>query len=109
MKLLHLLGDEAAGPGGVTRASFVNCALRESSVSLCKGNYLPYPASVGMLARSTGASFRAGLSVPMYENVEYYCVFFAGVFPSVGLCPLSSDLMHWCGLPSLNAVVWWVW
>jgi hypothetical protein len=26
MKLLHLLGDEAAGPGGVMRASFVNGA-----------------------------------------------------------------------------------
>jgi hypothetical protein len=32
MKLLHLLGDEAASLGGVTRASFVNCALRELSV-----------------------------------------------------------------------------
>jgi hypothetical protein len=36
MKLLHLLGDEAAGPGGVTRASFVNDALRELSVGLCR-------------------------------------------------------------------------
>jgi hypothetical protein len=35
MKLLHLLRDEAAGPGGVMRASFVNGALRELSVGLC--------------------------------------------------------------------------
>jgi hypothetical protein len=35
MKLLHLLGDEAASPRGVTRASFVNGALRELSVGLC--------------------------------------------------------------------------
>jgi hypothetical protein len=39
MKLLHLLGDGAAGPGGVTRASFVNGALRELSVGLCRGNF----------------------------------------------------------------------
>jgi hypothetical protein len=34
MKLLHALGDEAAGPGGVTRASFVAGGLREISVGL---------------------------------------------------------------------------
>jgi hypothetical protein len=34
MKLLHALGDEAAGPGGVHRASFVAGALRELSVGL---------------------------------------------------------------------------
>jgi hypothetical protein len=70
MDLLHKLGDEAAGPGGVTRASFVAGALRELSVGLCRGNFLLYRASVGMLARSGGASFRAGLSVPTDECVE---------------------------------------
>jgi hypothetical protein len=30
MKLLHSLGNEAAGPGGVTQALFVNGALSES-------------------------------------------------------------------------------
>jgi hypothetical protein len=34
MKLLHLLGDEAAGPGGVSQASVVHGALRELSVGL---------------------------------------------------------------------------
>jgi hypothetical protein len=71
MKLLHSLGDEAAGPGGVTRASFVNGALRELSVGLCRGNFFAYRASVGMLARSSGASFRAGMRVPTDESVEY--------------------------------------
>jgi hypothetical protein len=33
MKLLHTLGEEAAGPGGVSRASFVGGALREVSVN----------------------------------------------------------------------------
>jgi hypothetical protein len=70
MNLLHSLGDEAAGPGGVTRAEFVNCALRELSVGLCCGNFLSDRASVGMLARSSGASFQAGLSVPTDECME---------------------------------------
>jgi hypothetical protein len=70
MKLLHVLGDEAAGLGGVTRATFVNGALRELSVGLCRGNFFAYRASVGMLARSSGASFQAGMRVPTDECVE---------------------------------------
>jgi hypothetical protein len=70
MKLLPLLGIEAASPGSVKRASFVNCSPRELRVGLCMGNFLSHPASVGMLARSRGASFRAGLSVPTDECVE---------------------------------------
>jgi hypothetical protein len=66
MKLLHSLGDDAAGPGSVTRtrASFVNGALRELSVGICWCNFLSYRASVGMLARPSGASFQDGLRVP---------------------------------------------
>jgi hypothetical protein len=64
MKLLHVLGDKAAGAGGVTRASFVHGALRKLSVGLCRGS------SVGMLARWSGASYRAGLSVPTGECME---------------------------------------
>jgi hypothetical protein len=48
MKHLHSLGDEAPGPGGVTRASSVNGTVRELSVGLCRGNFLSYRASVGM-------------------------------------------------------------
>jgi hypothetical protein len=51
-----------AGPGVVTLTSFVNGALRELIVGLCRDNVLSYGASVGMLARSCGASFRADLS-----------------------------------------------
>jgi hypothetical protein len=65
MKLLHLLGDESAGPGVVTRASFVNGALRELSVGLCRGNFFAYRAS-----RSSGDSFQAGMRVPTDERVE---------------------------------------
>jgi hypothetical protein len=69
MTLLHSLGDEAAGPGGVSRASFLAGALRDLSVGLIRGNFLLYRASVDMLARSSGSSFRAGLSVPTDEHV----------------------------------------
>jgi hypothetical protein len=64
MNLLHQLGDEAAGSGGVTRATFVSGALRELSVGLVKGNFWLYRASAGMLARASGSSFRPGLSQP---------------------------------------------
>jgi hypothetical protein len=68
MKLLHALGDEAAGPGGVTRASFVAGALREISVGLCRGNFSMYCAWLGMFAYSSGTGFRAGMSVPTDEH-----------------------------------------
>jgi hypothetical protein len=67
MKLLHDLGDEVAGPGGVTRASSVAGALRELSVGLIRGNYFMYRACVGALARVTGQSFRTGMTVPTDE------------------------------------------
>jgi hypothetical protein len=60
MKLLHQLGDEAVGPGGVTQASFVVGSLRELSVGLCRGNFFIYRASGGMLAWVSGGGFRAG-------------------------------------------------
>jgi hypothetical protein len=67
MKLLHSLGEEAAGPGSVSRASFVAGALRELSVGLIWGNFLFCRASVGILARSSKSSFWAGLCVPTDE------------------------------------------
>jgi hypothetical protein len=68
-KYIYIL-DEAAVPGSATQASFVNGALRELSVDLCMDNFLSYRASVCLLARSSGASFRAGVSVPTDECVE---------------------------------------
>jgi hypothetical protein len=66
MKLLHPLGGETAGPGGVMRASFVAGALREISVGLCRGNFFMYRACLG--AKSSGTGFRAGMSVPTDEH-----------------------------------------
>jgi hypothetical protein len=68
MKLLYALGDEADGPGGVTRASFVAGALREISDGLCRGNFFMYHACLGMFAMSSGTGFRAGMSVPTDEH-----------------------------------------
>jgi hypothetical protein len=70
MKLLHDLGEEAASPGGVSRSSFVAGALRELSVGLCRGNLMAYRASLGVLARFSGSSFRPGLSLPTDGHVE---------------------------------------
>jgi hypothetical protein len=50
MALLHMLGIEAAGPGGVLCASFVAGALRKLRVGLCRGNFLMHHARIGMLA-----------------------------------------------------------
>jgi hypothetical protein len=49
IKLLHMLADEAAGPSGVTRASFVHGALRELSVGLRRVNFFFF-AAVNALA-----------------------------------------------------------
>jgi hypothetical protein len=42
-----------------------------------KFNFLSYGASVGMSVRSSGTSFRAGLSMPTDDCIEQYCVVFA--------------------------------
>jgi hypothetical protein len=68
MELLHKLGAQAAGSGGVSRPSFVAGVLRELSVGLCRGHFLTYRASVGMLAK-VRTSFRAGMDVPTDEPV----------------------------------------
>jgi hypothetical protein len=70
MKLLHELGDEAAGVKGVTCASFVTGALREISIGLICGNFFCYQAYAGMLGRSSGVSFQPGMAVPTDACVE---------------------------------------
>jgi hypothetical protein len=68
MKVLHALGDEAAVPDEVMRASFVAGALREISVELCRVNFFMYRACLGMFAKCWGMKFRAGMSVPTDEH-----------------------------------------
>jgi hypothetical protein len=64
MMLLHELGEKPLDLQVFSRASFVAGALREISVGLNWGDLFCYRASAGMLARSSGASFRPGLAVP---------------------------------------------
>jgi hypothetical protein len=68
MKLLHALGDEAAGPGRVNRASFVAGALRELSIGLRRGNVFMYRACLEILAKSRGTGCWAGMRVPTDEH-----------------------------------------
>jgi hypothetical protein len=69
MKLLHHLGDEAAGSGGVMWATLVSGALHELSVGLVRGTFWLYCASAGMLARASGSSFRPGRIQPTDDCV----------------------------------------
>jgi hypothetical protein len=48
-------------------------------------NVLLYRASVGMLARSSGSSFRAGLSGLTDEHVLKYGLF---ALPCMSICPV---------------------
>jgi hypothetical protein len=57
--------------------SFVNGALRELSVGLCRGNFLSYRASVGCWLGQVGQPGSSQASMPAVECVEQYCVVFA--------------------------------
>jgi hypothetical protein len=61
LKLLHDLGEEAAGPRGVSRSSFVVSAVRELSVGLCRG-------SSSALGDSDGPISDFSQSDPIYRN-----------------------------------------
>jgi hypothetical protein len=71
MKILNVLGDEAAGPGVVMSASFVRGTQHELSVGLCRRKILLHYDTVCTLARSSGVCFQAGLSVPADKRAEY--------------------------------------
>jgi hypothetical protein len=75
MKLLYELGDDGSGPGGVERASFVAAALHEMSVVLCRGDFLLYRVFLGMLAKSSGSGFQAGMRVltDEYDGETFLC------------------------------------
>jgi hypothetical protein len=91
MKLLHALGDEAAGPGGVQRAFFVAGALRELSVAGVAG-------CVGAISSCTVRVWKC-LQSPVGRGSGLACV-----------CPLTS--MGSCRVPAcyvLFASVLFMW
>jgi hypothetical protein len=95
VKLLHDLGDEAGGPGGATRASFVAGSLRVLSVGKIRGSHFMYRACVGELARVTGQSLRTGMTVTTDEPlVEAICRL------ADRDCPACDALLslHLCGV-----------
>jgi hypothetical protein len=99
MKVLHVLGDEVAGLGGVSRALFVDGALRELNVGLLAGNYL-CGESVDMLARSS-TSFQAGLSVPADECMTFcLCCLSCFLVRFVTAQNPFQDIVAQCGLCS---------
>jgi hypothetical protein len=64
MELLNTLATAAAAGGAVQKTGFVVNALRQLSVSLCRGNGIMYRRSLSVLARASGTSFLPGLMVP---------------------------------------------
>jgi hypothetical protein len=68
MKLLHTLGEEAAGHGAVSRASFIEDALRELSVGLLRGNCDRYQAAVGMIVQHASVPAWPGPRITGMQN-----------------------------------------
>jgi hypothetical protein len=93
------LKNEAASPGGVTRASFVAGTLHKLSVGLCRGNFLMHRVRGGILARVSGRRFWAGLVVPTDEAIELLRLCLAA-------CLMFSNLMALVCRKDVNLV--WV-
>ena len=63
MDLINTLAS-AAAESGVYKEGFVINALRELSVSLCRGNGIMFRRGLMNMARVSGAAFREGLALP---------------------------------------------
>jgi hypothetical protein len=63
------------------------------NLGLWRGDFSHYRASVGMLARSSGTSFQAALSVPTDESMEWSCVAFACDVLLVCACPVHVGFL----------------
>jgi hypothetical protein len=75
MKLIHALGDKAAGSGGVKWVSFVGGALHELSVGLtflCRVTFLMYRACLGILAKYSGTRLLWAAIVPKCVMQDFF-------------------------------------
>jgi hypothetical protein len=70
MVLLHWLGDEAAGPGGITPASFVSGALREPSVGCVGVSSCCIMLAWASLARLSGKGVLGLDGFPAGKHIE---------------------------------------
>jgi hypothetical protein len=68
ISFLGQLGMEAKEAGRkVSMSRFVDAAIWELSVGLCRGNYQMYRASLGLLAGLSRRGFREGAAHPTEE------------------------------------------
>jgi hypothetical protein len=64
MQLLNTVAIAASANGVVLKGDFVSNALRQLSITLCRGNGTMFRRGLNVLAKVTGNHFRAGLTVP---------------------------------------------
>jgi hypothetical protein len=64
MELLNTLASAATAQGNLAKPSFVQNALRQLSIALCRGNGVMYRRGLAVLARAGGNSYMPGLVVP---------------------------------------------
>jgi hypothetical protein len=69
LTLVPTLGDEAAGPGDRSRASFVARALRKVIMGLVGNTYCTCCASLGVLVRVSRQHVGSGMTAPTDEHV----------------------------------------
>jgi Reverse transcriptase (RNA-dependent DNA polymerase) len=67
--LLCRVAAVAADGGRVSKAVFIDRALQELSVTLCKGNARVLRESLGRVAQASGVAYLRGLPVPVAEVV----------------------------------------
>lgn len=63
-RLLNELANIASGSGAVAKGAFVESALQELSVALCRGNHRIVSAYAALNTRITGSALIPGLPVP---------------------------------------------
>ena len=66
-QLLNSLAIAASAAGVVVKGDFVESALRELSVSLCRGNGVMYRRGLQVFATLAGGAFEEGLLVPIAD------------------------------------------
>jgi hypothetical protein len=67
--LLCRVADVAAAGERVSKATFIEGALQDMSVTLCKGTAWMLRESLGRVARASGDAYQRGLPVPVAEVV----------------------------------------